>query len=217
MLHLDDDPNRDELDDFVRAFEQAYSRDGHAEIATFLPPRDHPLYATVLCELIRLDLEFGWEQGCPKSLSEYQRNFPELERDRDALRAIAFEEDRVRRHAEESPSPNRSRLRHEGILGKGMVRLPQEGAPGQHARGLLSDGSGRIDPGDRPVGDDGQARRRGGDGRPCVLRLSHAPRRGRHRRPGFMVRIIPRSRRPRAAVSRCPPLRPSNGRSSGAA
>ena len=99
MLHLDDDPNRDELDDFVRAFEQAYSRDGHAEIAKFLPPRDHPLYATVLCELIRLDLEFGWERGCPKTLSEYQRVFPELQRDRDALRAIAFEEDRVRRHA----------------------------------------------------------------------------------------------------------------------
>ena len=42
------------------------------------------------------------------------------------------------------------------------------------------------------------APRRGGEGCPCVLRLSHAPRRGRHRRPGLVVRIIPRSRRPRA-------------------
>ena len=162
MLHLDDDPNRDELDDFVRAFEQAYSRDGHAEIAKFLPPRDHPLYATVLCELIRLDLEFGWEQGCPKTLSEYQRVFPELQRDRDALRAIAFEEDRVRRHAEESLSPNRSRRRDEGIPGKGIGRLPQEGAPGQHARGRLSDGLESMDPGDPSGGDDdGQSRRNG--------------------------------------------------------
>jgi hypothetical protein len=163
MLHLDDDPNRDELDDFVRAFEQAYSRDGHAEIAKFLPPRDHPLYATVLCELIRLDLEFGWEQGCPKTLSEYQRVFPELQRDREALRAIAFEEDRVRRLAEESLSPNRSRRRDAGILGKGIGRLPREGAPGQHARRRLSDGLERIDPGDPSVGDDddGQSRRDG--------------------------------------------------------
>ena len=163
MLHLDDDPNRDELDDFVRAFEQAYCRDGHAEIARFLPPREHPLYTTVLCELIRLDLEFGWEQGCPKALSEYQRVFPEIQRDRDALRAIAFEEDRMRRHAEESLSPNRSRRRDEGILGKGIGRLPQEGAPGQHARRRLSDGLERIDPGDPSVGDDddGQSRRDG--------------------------------------------------------
>jgi len=144
MLHLDDDPSRDELDDFVRAFEQAYSRDGHAEIAKFLPPRDHPLYATVLCELIRLDLEFGWEQGCPKTLSEYQRVFPELQRDRDSLRAIAFEEDRMRRFAEESLSPNRSRRRDEGVLGKGIGRLPREGAPGQHARRRLSDGLGSV-------------------------------------------------------------------------
>src|SRR5256885_1637687 len=153
MLHLDDDPNRDELDDFVRAFEQAYSREGHAEIAEFLPPRDHSLYATVLCELIRLDLEFGWEHGCPKTLLEYQRLFPELQRDRDALRAIAFEEDRVRRYAEEDLSPNHSRRRDDRILGMGVGWLPQEGGPGQQARGPLSDGSGRIEPGDPSVGD----------------------------------------------------------------
>ena len=128
MVRLGCDPNRDELDEFVRAFEQAYSRNGHAEIAEFLPPCDHDLHATVLCELIRLDLEFGWERGCPKTLSEYQRVFPELEHDRDGLRAIAFEEDRLRRRAEEeSPCAGAVLPTRRGDAGEAIGWLPQGG------------------------------------------------------------------------------------------
>ncbi len=161
-LRFDDDPHRDELDDFVRAFELAYSRNGRAEIAEFLPPPDHSLYAAVLCELIRLDLEFGWERGCPKALSEYQRAFPELEHDRDGLRAIAFEEGRLRRQAEESRSLNGSRRSDEGIFAKGIGQWQQEGTTGQQARSHFSDDLRRIDPRDPSLReDDGQTRRDG--------------------------------------------------------
>ena len=165
MLPIENDPNRDELDDLVRAFEQAYSRGGHAEITEFLPPRDHCLYGAVLCELIRLDLEFGWERGCPKDLEEYQRVFPELQHDCDALRAIAFEEDRLRRHAQTRPSPDRSSRRHDGLFLEGEGGRSPEGDPVRRAPGhmrddLASDGLGKIVPGDSPIRDnDGSGRR----------------------------------------------------------
>ena len=63
MVRTCEDSGREELDDFVREFELAYARDGRAEIAEFLPPRGHPLRETLLRELIRVDLEYGWETG----------------------------------------------------------------------------------------------------------------------------------------------------------
>ncbi len=129
MSSLDGDPNRDELDDFVRAFELVYLRTGQAEIAEFLPARDHSLYATVLCELIRIDLEFGWERGRPKTLSEYLRAFPELEHDREGLRAIVFEENRLHRQAEERTSPDGSRRREAVISVEGERRVATGGRP----------------------------------------------------------------------------------------
>jgi serine/threonine protein kinase/Flp pilus assembly protein TadD len=100
------DDGRDELDDFVRAFEEAYQHRGGADPAAFLPPRGHPLHRDVLRELVRVDLEFGWERGCPKTLDAYQRDFPELIADHDGLREIAFEEYRLRRQAGQAPSPD---------------------------------------------------------------------------------------------------------------
>src|SRR4051794_12574750 len=80
------------LDDSVRAFETAYNRRGPADPAAYLPPDDPPLHAAVLRELVRVDLEYGWERGCPKDLVEYQRAFPALAVDRESLKEIAFEE-----------------------------------------------------------------------------------------------------------------------------
>ena len=103
MAPMIDTPARDELDEFVRAFEVEYQRRGEADPGDFLPPTDHPLYAEVLRELIRVDLEYGWERGRPKSLSEYQESFPLLRDDQEALSAIVYEEYRLRRHAAEPP------------------------------------------------------------------------------------------------------------------
>jgi hypothetical protein len=87
--------DRDELDEFVRAFEEAHARGDGSDLGEFLPPPEHPHRAEVLPELVRVDLEFRWEDGCQKALTEYLREFPELERDEQGLRAIAFEQRRL--------------------------------------------------------------------------------------------------------------------------
>ncbi|HEV3122613.1 MAG TPA: hypothetical protein VGY53_11950 [Isosphaeraceae bacterium] len=85
-----------ELDFFVRGYEQAHARDKRARIADFLPARDHPLYSAVLRELVRVDLEYGWEGGCPKTVDHYLQDYPDLKQDHESLRAIIFEEFRLR-------------------------------------------------------------------------------------------------------------------------
>ncbi|HEX5270041.1 MAG TPA: tetratricopeptide repeat protein [Gemmataceae bacterium] len=98
------DPAND-LDTFVAAYEAAQARDGEAELTAFLPDPAHPLYGEVLRELVRIDLEFGWARGRPRALPDYQRDFPRLFEDAEAVRAITFEEYRLRRQAGEDPAP----------------------------------------------------------------------------------------------------------------
>jgi serine/threonine protein kinase/predicted Zn-dependent protease len=93
------------LDDYVEAFESAYQTHGAADLRSFLPPADDPLHRSVLCELIRIDLEFAWESNRPRSLEEYRRDFPGLFEDPDSVQEIAFEEYRLRRRAGQAPSP----------------------------------------------------------------------------------------------------------------
>ncbi len=52
---------------------------GQADLAAFLPAPDHPLYQPVLCELVRVDLEYGWKRGRPVPLEDYRGRFPDLE------------------------------------------------------------------------------------------------------------------------------------------
>jgi serine/threonine protein kinase/Flp pilus assembly protein TadD len=93
------------LGDFIESYEAAQVRDGSADPADFLPEPRHPLYRAVLRELIRVDLEYGWQRGRPCGLDEYQRRFPALRDDPDGLREIAFEEQRLRRQAAEASDP----------------------------------------------------------------------------------------------------------------
>jgi eukaryotic-like serine/threonine-protein kinase len=92
------------LDDFIEAYEAAQHRDGHAPLDQFLPPPDHPLYSDVLRELVRVDLEYGWERGTPRPLKEYTQRFPCLAQDPAGLEAVAFEEFRLRCQAGQKPS-----------------------------------------------------------------------------------------------------------------
>jgi serine/threonine protein kinase/tetratricopeptide (TPR) repeat protein len=94
----------DELDGYVHAFERAWADRGWANLAEFLPTAGHRLYSSVLRELVRVDLEYGWEQGRPRSLDEYRRAFPTLEADHEGFREVAFEEYRLRRQAGLNPS-----------------------------------------------------------------------------------------------------------------
>jgi serine/threonine protein kinase/Tfp pilus assembly protein PilF len=157
----------DEVDAYVWAFERAYADWGGADPAAFLPPSDHPLHSTVLRELVRVDLEYGWDRGCPKELDEYQRSFPVLARDRDAFRDIAFEEFRLRRLAGDDPSPDEYQRRY-GVqfdfpsqvyrTATGGVRREGRGHGGaDHDSDPLADGEWRLGgfgaPGVAPIPD----------------------------------------------------------------
>jgi hypothetical protein len=93
----------------VAAFESAQARNATVDLADFLPPRDHPLFLAVLTELIRVDLEFGWDYSSPQRLDDYLARFPEAFRDQSAAEAIAFEECRLRKMAGKDPAPGKHR------------------------------------------------------------------------------------------------------------
>lgn len=83
-----------ELDLRLDAFEAAYHKYGGASIESFLPPIEDPTYLEVLVELIRVDLEFGWQSGRPTTIEQYLSRFPELTKDSQAQEAIQFEDGR---------------------------------------------------------------------------------------------------------------------------
>jgi eukaryotic-like serine/threonine-protein kinase len=95
-----------ELDEMIAAYEAAQARGAGATLVDFLPATDHPLYRPVLCELIRIELEAGWENGQPRPLRDYLEIFPALVADRAALQKIAFAEYRLRCQAGEEASPD---------------------------------------------------------------------------------------------------------------
>lgn len=94
-----------ELDRRLEEFEAAQRRDGEADLARFLPPPDHAEYASVLRELVRVDLEYGWTRGRPAPVEAYFARFPALAADAEGRRLIVFEEYRQRREAGETPDP----------------------------------------------------------------------------------------------------------------
>src|SRR5258708_2700106 len=99
------------VDEVVEAYESAQVRDGRVDLAAFVPPVDHPEYLAILCELIRVDLEYSWQDGRLNRLEHYRERFPELFRDRQWVQEVAFEEFRLRRQAGEDPSPLEYRRR----------------------------------------------------------------------------------------------------------
>ena len=121
------------LDDFIEPFETAQTRDGQADLAHFLPPAHHPLYLPVLRELVRIDLEYGWQRGRPLPLEDYQRRFPELFRDRPSLQAVCFEEYRQRQQAGQEPAPAEYQQRFDvlldALLGMEANRVGRAGVP----------------------------------------------------------------------------------------
>ena len=99
------EPAWQEVDEFVEAFELAWTTDAVPEIADFLPTTDHLRFHATLLELVRVDLELRWQHGCVKTLDDYRRGFPELFDDAESLSQVAFEEFRARRQAGETVTP----------------------------------------------------------------------------------------------------------------
>jgi eukaryotic-like serine/threonine-protein kinase len=93
------------LDDFVDAFERDFQSGAGRALKDYLPDRSDALYLPVLREIVRIDLEHGWESNRPRALDDYRTDFPELFSDAQSLQEVAFEEYRLRRRAGQSPSP----------------------------------------------------------------------------------------------------------------
>jgi len=88
-----------EREAFIDAFESAFAANPNVNLATFIPPSNHPLRLPVLEELVRIDLEHHWLRNEPRWLEDYLHLFPELFEASAAVRTLAFEEFRLRRRA----------------------------------------------------------------------------------------------------------------------
>ena len=87
------------LDEYVVAFEAMRASHDEVRLADFLPPSNHPERSTVVVELLRVDLEYGWEQGQPPDIEQYRRWFPEVLEVPEHWERVVFEEYRLRRRA----------------------------------------------------------------------------------------------------------------------
>lgn len=93
-----------DLDAYVARFEAALELDPEVNVVDFAPPQSQAAYLEVARELVRVDLEYRWQQGQPRALADYQRDFPALFADAESLQAITFEEYRLRCELGDEPS-----------------------------------------------------------------------------------------------------------------
>lgn len=78
-------------------FEQEWDTRGDARVEDHLPPPDSPGYATVLNELVRIDIERRRSAGQAARFEDYLQRFPRLTRDAGPTPLAAGVEDRPRR------------------------------------------------------------------------------------------------------------------------
>ncbi len=74
---------------------------GPVDLADYAPPADDPAHNSVLTELARIDLEYGFDDGSPLNAMRYIERFPLVFADPHLRTQIAFEEYRLRRRAGE--------------------------------------------------------------------------------------------------------------------
>src|SRR5438132_3787989 len=121
-----------ELNDVVEAFESAWRSHGSAPLSEFLPQPEDPEYMSVLCELVRVDLDLHWSNGQPVKLDTYIREFTVLSDRRDVLSQIAYEEYRQRVFAGHMVTPDEYQLRYH-------VDVTTWPAPGKLKRAAAAD------------------------------------------------------------------------------
>jgi eukaryotic-like serine/threonine-protein kinase len=95
-----------DLENRVAAFEAAWSEGGRAELARFLPPRDHPEFPRILAELVRVDLECRGSRGDSPRLLDHRHLAPDLFGNVEWLAELAFEEYRQRLALGETRKPD---------------------------------------------------------------------------------------------------------------
>ena len=91
--------------EFVEQFESARELDNRVDVQRFMPNREESGFLSIAIELLRVDLQFSWEDACPTPLVGYQKRFPDVLSDQSRLAELAFEEFRMRRIAGEQVDP----------------------------------------------------------------------------------------------------------------
>ncbi len=91
-----------QLDDYVEAYEIAHESGDPANLVDFAPSPGHPARFETVIELVRVDLEYGWQSGDRKDIDLYQQMFPDILQSGDGLKQVAFEQYRLRRLAGEN-------------------------------------------------------------------------------------------------------------------
>lgn len=79
----------------IEAFEDARSAGRSAQVAEYLPEREHPYWLATLQELIRIDMELDQRQGDTVTLEKYRADWPVLFESPEALMPLAFEDYRL--------------------------------------------------------------------------------------------------------------------------
>src|SRR5262245_43917200 len=91
------------LDALLLAYERAAAGPNLPDLESFLPHPDDPGRTEVVCELVRVDMEFRWSRGKHPDLGGYLSRFPELS-EPPARAAVAYEDYRQRALAGGGPS-----------------------------------------------------------------------------------------------------------------
>lgn len=83
------------IDHYIDQFEIAMNSGKSFLLHDFLPPKDHPDHAGIACELVRIDIEYGFVKHQIKPLSWYEINLPVVFETEQYRKAIEFEIDRL--------------------------------------------------------------------------------------------------------------------------
>lgn len=93
------------VDQHTEAFEQAIQLNLNTRVDEFLPDPASPQFSEVLCEILRVQMEYMWNSGQGKNLEYYFEKFPMLMEKSEFLQRISFEHYRQRLEHGDSPSP----------------------------------------------------------------------------------------------------------------
>lgn len=99
MTQLFDFRSFHQIDAWVEQFEQALLSATEVSLEDYLPQSSHPVYEDVLCELIRVDLEYHQKLMPPRQLEYYQERFPGFFQSPTNCQKVAYEEYRLRQQA----------------------------------------------------------------------------------------------------------------------
>lgn len=83
-----------DLNQIVERFESGWSTT--RDVGQFLPATSVANFSEIFCELVRVDLEFRWQNGEPTRIENYLDRFPSVKLTEEEISQIAFEEYRVR-------------------------------------------------------------------------------------------------------------------------